>query len=69
MSRLPLIREIVKQAINTGYLTLKAEEQLRKSLKSKYEIEDFDAFIKLQQAVIVGAVTQESRELMLSGSC
>ena len=30
-----LIREIVKQAIHTGYLTLEAEEKLRTMLKNK----------------------------------
>ncbi|MCC0176096.1 hypothetical protein I4641_03765 [Waterburya agarophytonicola K14] len=59
-----LIREIVKQAINTGYLTLEAEEKLRHMLKDKYELEDLEAFIDLQQAAMVGMVKQESRELL-----
>ena len=59
-----LIREIVKQAIHTGYLTLEAEEKLRKKLKDKYELEDLEAFIDLQQAAMVGMVKQESRELL-----
>lgn len=63
-----LIREVVKQAINTGYLTLKAEEDLRIMLKNKYEIEDFEAFIQLQQAAMVGTVKQESRELLVPSS-
>jgi len=57
------IREVVEQAIKTGYLTLQAEEELRLMLKNKYELEDFEAFIQLQQAARVGAVKQESREL------
>jgi hypothetical protein len=59
-----LIREIVEQALNTGYLTLEAEEKLRMMLKSKYELEDLEAFIDLQQAAMVGVVKQESRELL-----
>ena len=62
--KMELIREIVKQAINTGYLTLEAEEKLREMLKDKYELEDLEAFIDLQQAAMVGVVKQESRELL-----
>lgn len=63
-----LIREVVKQAIKTGYLTLKAEEDLRTMLKNKYEREDFEAFIQLQQATMIGTVKQESRELLASST-
>lgn len=59
-----LIREIVEQALDTGYLTLEAEEKLRKMLKNKYELEDLEAFIDLQQAAMIGTVRQESRELL-----
>ena len=59
-----LIREIVKQAINTGYLTLEAEEKLRRKLKNKYDLEDLEAFMNLQQAAMIGLVRQESRELL-----
>ena len=61
-----LIRELAKQALTTGYLTIEAEEKLRILLKEKYEMEDFEAFIKLQQAAMLGLVKQESRELLLS---
>lgn len=61
-----LIRELVKQALNTGYLTIEAEEKLRILLKKKYELEDFEAFINLQQAAMLGLVRQESRELLPS---
>lgn len=63
-----LIREVVKQAIKTGYLTLKAEEDLRTMLKNKYEREDFEAFIQLQQATMIGTVKQESREILASST-
>ena len=65
MKKVTLIREVVNQAIKTGYLTLKAEEELRTMLKKKYELEDFEAFIQLQQAAMLGTVKQESRELLV----
>jgi hypothetical protein len=58
-----LIREIVKQALNTGYLTLEAEEKLKTMLRNKYELEDLEAFINLQQATMLGIVRQESKEI------
>jgi len=57
------IREVVQQAMTTGYLTIAAEEQLRRLLTTKYGLEDFKAFMKLQQAAMEGQVRQESREL------
>ena len=57
------IREVVQQALSTGYLTLAAENQLRQLLKAKYEREDLNAFMTLQQAAMAGHVRQESREL------
>jgi hypothetical protein len=57
------IRELVQQALTTGYLTVEAEEQLRQLLQRKYDLDDLDAFIKLQQAAMCGQVKQESREL------
>jgi hypothetical protein len=35
-------------------------------LKKKYEQEDFEAFIRLQQAAMTGLVKQESREMLIS---
>ncbi len=61
-----MIREVVKQALKTGYLTLEAEEKLRTMLRKKYELEDLEAFIALQQAAMLGRVRQESRELFIS---
>ena len=58
-----LIREISKQALRTGYLTLEAEEKLRKMLRRKYDLEDLEAFIDLQQAAMDGMVRQESKEI------
>ncbi|MEL6928558.1 MAG: hypothetical protein AAFO95_07980 [Cyanobacteria bacterium J06600_6] len=58
-----LIREIVKQALDTGYLTVEAEEKLKLMLKNKYELADLEAFIDLQQATMLGIVRQESKEI------
>lgn len=60
------IREIVQHTLSTGYLTLEAEEQLRQLLLTKYDWEDFRAFIRLQQEAMEGRVKQQSRELMYS---
>lgn len=61
-----LIREIVKQALATGYLTVEAEEKLKLMLRNKYELEDLEAFIDLQQATMLGMVRQESREVFIA---
>ena len=58
-----LIREITKQALNTGYLTLEAEEKLRGMLRDKYDFEDWEAFMSLQRAAMTGMVRQESKEI------
>ncbi len=57
-----LIRDLVQKALKTGYLTLEAEEQLRVLLATRYELEDFKAFMSLQEAAMTGQVKQESRE-------
>ncbi|HEY9851636.1 MAG TPA: hypothetical protein V6D28_19350 [Leptolyngbyaceae cyanobacterium] len=58
-----LIHEIVQQALLTGYLTIEAENQLRQLLKTKYNNQDLNAFITLQEAAMNGLVKQESRQL------
>ena len=63
-----MISEIVNQALNTGYLSLEAENRLRAMLRDKYELEDLEAFIDLQQATMIGIVKQESRELLAAVS-
>jgi len=61
-----LIRDVVQQAVATGYLTFEAEEKLRSLLCTKYDSKDLDAFMLLQQAVMSGSVRQESRERRIS---
>ncbi len=59
-----LIREIVQQALKTRYLTREAEDQLRWLLRSKYDSQDLQAFMTLQNAVMEGQVQQESRPFL-----
>jgi hypothetical protein len=56
------IRELAQKALKIGYLTIEAEEQLRQLLSNRYELEDFNAFMTLQEAAMKGQVKQESRE-------
>ncbi len=56
------IRDVVQKALTTGYLTVEAENQLRLLLKTRYDIEDFKAFMSLQEAAMMGQVKQESRK-------
>lgn len=58
-----LIRDLSQQALAKGYLTLEAENQLRRMLTTtKYDLEDLNAFMTLQLATMSGLVKQESRE-------
>lgn len=59
-----LIGEVVQQVIANGYLTVQIERQLRQLFATTCDLEDLDAFIKLQQATMAGHVRQESRELI-----
>jgi hypothetical protein len=61
-STMTRIREVVQQALATGYLTVEAENQLRHLLTTRYDLEDFNAFMALQEAAMNGKVKQESRE-------
>lgn len=61
-----LIRNVVQEALSTGYLTIEAEEQLRQMLSQKYDFEDLTAFMSLQKAAMAGQVKQQSRELLRS---
>ncbi|MEG4501930.1 hypothetical protein QUB05_32775 [Microcoleus sp. F10-C6] len=59
-----LIRDLSQQALILGSLTIEAENQLRQMLTTtKYDLEDLNAFMALQLAVMSGLVKQESREL------
>ncbi|WP_413176309.1 hypothetical protein [Anabaena azotica] len=57
-----LIQQIVKQVLDKGYLSLEAENELRKLLSGTYDLEDLNAFFKLQQSAMDGHIKQISRE-------
>lgn len=57
------ISEIVKTTLKAGYISRETEYQLQRLLDSKYGLEDFQAFMELQWAVMDGKVKQESLEL------
>lgn len=60
------ICEIVHQVLQTGYLTIEAEEDLRRLFTVRYDLEDIEALTRLQQAAMSGQVKQQSRELVRS---
>ena len=62
------ISDLVQKTLIDGYLTVEAEEQLRKLLATQYSSEDLNAFVTLQEAAMTGQVKQESRERLLKSS-
>ncbi|MBW4479202.1 MAG: hypothetical protein KME54_20685 [Tolypothrix brevis GSE-NOS-MK-07-07A] len=56
-----LIRDIVQQALNTGSLSIPADEQLQQLLQTEFEEKDIDALMLLQEAVQSGRVRKECR--------
>lgn len=61
------IHQLVQQALEQGYLTIDAEQQLRNLVQTtKYDLEDMNAFVNLQLAAKDGHIRQESREIFLN---
>jgi hypothetical protein len=58
---------VVEQALEAGVLSIECEEQLRLLLSKKYDRQDFQAFMRLQEAAMTGAIRQESRMGSVSG--
>ncbi|HEY9739815.1 MAG TPA: hypothetical protein V6C90_04935 [Coleofasciculaceae cyanobacterium] len=58
------IREIVHQILRDGYLTVEAEEQVRRLFAVRYDLADIEALTQLQRAATSGLVKQQSRELV-----
>jgi hypothetical protein len=56
------ICDLVQEVLTKGYLTVEAENKLRCLMASRYGLEDFNAFMTLQEAAMMGKVRQESRE-------
>ncbi|HEY9727620.1 MAG TPA: hypothetical protein V6D50_14310 [Chroococcales cyanobacterium] len=64
------LETIVQQALITGYLTVEAENELRRLLQCKLSADELKAFWTLQNAAMMGCVKQESRELgRISRTC
>ncbi|MDZ8110560.1 MAG: hypothetical protein RM338_33855 [Nostoc sp. DedQUE12a] len=61
-----LIKQLVEEALATGYLSIVAEEEIRSLIQSDYDSEDLDAWILLQRSVVAGDVKQESRRKKIS---
>lgn len=61
-----IISEIVYQVIQSGYLTVEAEEKMRRLFATGYNLEDIEALTLLQQATRSGRVKQQSREFVNS---
>jgi len=53
---------LVREIVETGYLTVADEEKLRQLLSTKYDLEDLNAFMQLQQSAMTGHIRQQSRE-------
>ena len=62
------ISDLVQKTLLAGYITVEAEEQLRKLLAAQYNDEDLNAFVTLQEAVMTGRVKQETRERLQRSS-
>lgn len=60
--RMLTMHALVQQTIESGYLTLAVEEQLRQLSQHQRDREDICALIRLQRAVMEGEVEQESRQ-------
>jgi hypothetical protein len=57
-----LIQNVVQDAIATGYLSCEDENCLRHLLQTtKYGRDDIQAFVRLQRAIMVKEVRQQSR--------
>ncbi|MGE5658765.1 MAG: hypothetical protein ACM37W_19385 [Actinomycetota bacterium] len=50
------ILNLAQEALETGFLSITAENQLRLLLNSKYSLEDLEAFRELQLATMNGRV-------------
>jgi hypothetical protein len=62
VSTMTQVRDIVQTALTTGHLTFQPENQLRQLLSARYDFEDLNAFMALQEAAMMGEIIQESRE-------
>jgi hypothetical protein len=59
------IRAVVAIALQTGWLSLEAENRLRRLMARPYAQEDFRAIVVLQRAAMEQRVIQESRQRLM----
>jgi hypothetical protein len=57
-----LISQVVKNALSSGYLTVEAEDILRRLYDVGYSLEDITALSMLQRGVLSGQIKRLSQE-------
>ncbi|WP_199249041.1 hypothetical protein [[Phormidium] sp. ETS-05] len=55
-----MIRKLVQKIVQKGYLSGQMEEEIRQMFEAGCNLEDIDALIDLQYAVMSGQVKRES---------
>ncbi|MCT7966399.1 hypothetical protein NG799_08645 [Laspinema sp. D1] len=54
-----MISDIIKQVLQTGYLSVTAEHKLRLMFENCSTLEELDALSELQAAILSGQVTRD----------
>ncbi|MCT7952534.1 hypothetical protein NG798_22315 [Ancylothrix sp. C2] len=62
MTRVNMIRKLVRQVMKTGYLSLDTEQQIKHLFHVHCNIDDLDALVTLQNAVTAGHVKREATQ-------
>ncbi|HEY9811183.1 MAG TPA: hypothetical protein V6D13_17800 [Halomicronema sp.] len=60
MTRVNMIRKVVRQVMKTGYLSLDTEQEIKHLFHAGCNLEDLDALVALQNAVTTGHVKREA---------
>lgn len=55
-----LIKQVVQNTLEAGYLTNKVEERLRRLFAEGCDLEDLDALTQLQEAIATGTVQRST---------
>lgn len=55
-----MISKVIQQVVRTGYLSAEVEEQIRFLFSSGCTLDELDALIDLQDAIVSGRVKRES---------
>ncbi len=54
-----MISDIIKQVLQTGYLSVTTEQKLRVMFENCCTLEELDALSDLQEAILLGQVTRD----------